>query len=165
MRFAKVLATAYGVPINSGPKTNAAPGRISRKIRNCEIRSRRIAMAIKSPTDEKAFASIFSRCWSWNASAQRKAGLPARASFAPSHSPSKIATIGCTINLSRPGPDNRATMSSKKCSVNRYRLPVCMSLRIAPGSAARIITITTVVRIELRDSETFISRMSIKDRG
>src|SRR5262249_18764299 len=60
-------------------------------------------------------------------------------------------------NLSRPGPDNRAAMSSKKRSVNRYKLPVCMSLRIAPGSTARIITITTVRRIELRDSETFIS--------
>jgi len=48
-------------------------------------------------------------------------------------------------------------MSSKKPSVNRYKLPVRMSLRIAPGSAARIITITTVLRIELRDRETFIS--------
>ena len=113
-------------------------------------------MATKSLTDAKALRSISRRCCPWNASAQRKGGIPARASFTPSRAPRKIATIGCKINLNRPGPDNRANASSKKRPVNKYKSPVCMSRRTVLGSTPRIIKTMVARRIELRDSTIFI---------
>src|SRR5215467_5867717 len=64
----------------------------------------------------------------WNARADKKAGRPPCASLLPSRMPTSDAATGCKINRKRPAPESRATTSSKKRCVNRYRWPVCTIL-------------------------------------
>src|SRR6516225_6611831 len=60
------------------------------------------------------------------------------------------------MNRKRPGPDRRASMSSKNCRVNKYGSPVCAKRKIARGTVTRKIITTSAVKTPLRESEIFI---------
>ena len=127
--------------------------------------SRIMAIATRSRIDENAPRKRSSLRPPWKTRADKKAGCPACASLLPSRMPTSEAATGCKINRKRPGPESRATMSSKKRCVNRYRSPVCTSLTIAPGTADKRIVKARTIRIELREIEIFISLRLVIDYG
>ncbi len=76
-------------------------------------------MATRSRTDTTAL-SHRARLWApWKTNPKRKGGCPVRESRLPSRNPKRTATVGCTMNRKRPGPERRAHKSKKNCRVNK----------------------------------------------
>jgi len=144
--------------MRTGPSNNAAPGWISRKMRYCDTTSARMAIATRSRMDANICRNSPDRWTPCRTTARIKGGSPARASLTPPRAPSMIATVGCRTNRILPGPERRANRSAKKSWVNRYGLPVCMILQIAPGNAASSTAMTATVKTELREIEAIAAR-------